>query len=94
MHFTFSCDIWQVDSYGWNINGTFNGVMGLFQQKKIQMLSHATIMREDRLAAVEFTAEVFVIEYILHRIFTFSHRIVRSVFFFSKEKFYHISERQ
>lgn len=52
----------QVDNYGWNINGTFNGVMGLFQQKKIQMLSHATIMREDRLAAVEFTAEVFVIE--------------------------------
>lgn len=60
--FRFSCDIVQVDNYGWNINGTFNGVMGLFQQKRIQMLSHATIMREDRLAAVEFTAEVFVIE--------------------------------
>ncbi|XP_031620817.1 glutamate receptor ionotropic, delta-2-like isoform X2 [Contarinia nasturtii] len=57
-----SCDIIQMDSYGWNINGTFNGVMGLFQQKRIQMLSHATIMREDRLAAVEFTGEVFVIE--------------------------------
>lgn len=51
-----------MDSYGWNMNGTFNGVMGLFQQKKIQMLSHATIMREDRLKYVEFTGEVFVIE--------------------------------
>lgn len=58
----FSCGILQVDSYGWNMNGTFNGVMGLFQQKKIQMLSHGTILREDRLAHVEFTAEVFVIE--------------------------------
>lgn len=57
-----SCDIMQVDNYGWNMNGTFNGVMGLFQQKKIQILSHATIMREDRLKHVEFTGEVFVIE--------------------------------
>lgn len=52
----------QVDNYGWNMNGTFNGVMGLFQQKRIQILSHATIMREDRLKHVEFTGEVFVIE--------------------------------
>lgn len=44
------------------MNGTFNGVMGLFQKKKIQILSHATIMREDRLRCVEFTGEVFVIE--------------------------------
>lgn len=36
--------------------------VGLFQQKKIQMLSHATIMREDRFKYVEFTGEVFVIE--------------------------------
>lgn len=58
-----SCDIVQVDNYGWNINGTFNGAMGLFQQKRIQILSHATIMREDRLKYVEFTAELFVVEY-------------------------------
>lgn len=57
------CDIAQVDNYGWrDKNGSFNGVMGLFQRKKIQMLSHATIMREDRLKYVEFTGEVFVIE--------------------------------
>lgn len=59
----FSCDnIMQTDNYGWNTNGTFNGLMGLFQKKKIQMLIHGTIMREDRLVAVEFTAEIFAFE--------------------------------
>lgn len=59
----FSCgNIIQSDNYGWNNNGTWNGLMGFFQQKRIQMLYHATIMREDRWAQVEFTAEVFVIE--------------------------------
>lgn len=58
----FSCNIIQVDNYGWNLNGTWNGAMGLFQRKRIQALSHATIMREDRLKYVEFTGEVFVIE--------------------------------
>lgn len=57
-----SCAIIQVDNYGWNINGTFNGAMGLFQQKRIQALSHGTIMREDRLKYVEFTGEIFVFE--------------------------------
>lgn len=57
-----SCDVIQVDNFGWNSNGTWNGLMGLFQQKKIQMLFHGTIMREDRLAQVEFTAEIVVIE--------------------------------
>lgn len=57
-----SCAVIQVDSYGWNFNGTWDGAMGLFQQKKVQMLFHATIMRVDRLEQVEFTAEVFVVE--------------------------------
>lgn len=52
----------QVDSYGWNFNGTWDGAMGLYQRKKVQMLFHATIMRVDRLEQVEFTAEVFVVE--------------------------------
>lgn len=60
----FSCDIWQVDNFGWKVNGSFNGVMGLFQRKKIDMLMHATLMLVNRLEAVEFTAEVFVIEYV------------------------------
>lgn len=61
----FSCDIWQVDNFGWKVNGSFNGVMGLFQRKKIEMLMHGTIMLVDRFEAVEFTAEIFVIEYVL-----------------------------
>lgn len=54
----------QVDSYGWKHmeHGNWDGAMGLFQQKKVQMLFHATIMRIDRLEQVEFTAEVFVVE--------------------------------
>lgn len=57
-----TCDMLQVDNYGWNINGTFNGMMGLFQKKKIGILAHAAMMRVDRLKYVEFTAEVFVVE--------------------------------
>lgn len=57
-----TCDMRQVDNYGWNINGTFNGMMGLFQQKQIEILAHAAMMREDRLKYVEFTAEVFFVE--------------------------------
>lgn len=57
-----TCDILQVDNYGWNINGTFNGMMGLFQKNKIEILAHAAMMRVDRLKHVEFTAEVFVVE--------------------------------
>lgn len=73
VHFSFfifnfaiciSCAVIQVDNYGWrdNFNGTWNGAMGLYQKKKVQMLYHATIMRVDRLEQVEFTAEVFVVE--------------------------------
>lgn len=57
-----SCDIVQSDNYGWVINGKFTGMMGLMQKKKIQMLIHSLLLREDRLAAVEFTAEVFTLE--------------------------------
>lgn len=57
-----SCDVIQVDSYGWKTNGTFNGAMGLFQQKRIQSLFHGTIMRTDRFDTVEFTAEIFLVE--------------------------------
>lgn len=59
-----SCDIIQVDNYGWNANGTFHGVMGLFKQKRIQALTHGTLMSADRLEYAEFTAELFVVEYV------------------------------
>lgn len=54
-----SCDIVQVDNYGWLHNESFNGAMGLFQQKRIKALSHGTIMLQERLRFVEFTGEIF-----------------------------------
>lgn len=57
--FAFRCNIVQVDSYGWKINGTWNGAIKLFKDKRIEALSHGTNMRIDRLEHVEFTAEMF-----------------------------------
>lgn len=57
------CKLLQVDSFGWLFNGTFNGAMGLFQQDKIDLLGHATIMRIERLKYVEFTGDIFRVEY-------------------------------
>lgn len=56
-----TCDVLQTDSYGWLKNGSFDGVMKLFQSKQIQVLTHGTNMRIDRLAYIEFTAEIFQI---------------------------------
>lgn len=58
----------QTDSFGWPTNSSpyqteFNGVMSLFQRKKIQALAHATLMLLVRLKYVEWTAEVFHIKY-------------------------------
>lgn len=49
----------QKDNYGWEINGTFNGIIGLFQQKKVQVLAHGTIMRTDRMKHIDFTGDLF-----------------------------------
>lgn len=54
-----SCQILQVDSYGWLTNGTFNGVMGLFQKKRIRMTSHAINMRPERLLFSDFCGNIF-----------------------------------
>lgn len=54
-----TCNIIQRDNYGWETNGTFNGMMGLFQRREVQMLAHGTIMRSDRLKHVEFTGNLF-----------------------------------
>lgn len=62
--FLSSCDIVQSDSFGWPVNNTpynseFNGIMGLFERKKIQSLAHGTIMLTERLKFVEWTGEIF-----------------------------------
>lgn len=54
-----TCNMIQRDNYGWETNGTFNGMMGLFQRGQVQMLAHGTIMRADRLKYVEFTGNLF-----------------------------------
>lgn len=54
-----TCNMIQLDNYGWEENGSFNGMMGLFQSKKVQMLAHGTIMRIDRMKHVEFTGDLF-----------------------------------
>lgn len=57
--FFFSCHMRQTDSYGWPKNGTFDGAVGLFQQKKIQMMIHGTNMRAERLEFTEFAGDIF-----------------------------------
>lgn len=52
----------QADSYGWPRNGTlglFDGAVGLFQKKKIQMTTHGVNMRAERLKYVEFAGDIF-----------------------------------
>lgn len=52
------CDMVQVDSYGWLHNGTFNGVFGLFQQKRIKMAAYAQIMLTERLRVADSTGHI------------------------------------
>lgn len=49
----------QTDSYGWPKNGSFDGVMGLFQKNKIQMTIHGINMRVERLKYGEFAGDIF-----------------------------------
>lgn len=52
----------QTDSYGWPRNGSFgifDGAVGLFQKKKIQMTSHGINMRPERLKFAEFAGDIF-----------------------------------
>lgn len=49
----------QTDSYGWPKNGSFDGVMGLFQRNKIQMTIHGVNMRVERLKHAEFAGDIF-----------------------------------
>lgn len=60
-----TCNMIQSDSYGWATNGTFNGMMGLFQRGQVQMLSHGIIMRSDRLKYAEFAGTLFKIPALL-----------------------------
>ncbi|XP_031622981.1 uncharacterized protein LOC116340566 [Contarinia nasturtii] len=57
-----SCQVLQVDSYGWINNGTkmeFDGIMGLFQRKQIRIATHGINMRPERLMFSDFTGSLF-----------------------------------
>lgn len=58
----FRCNVMQVDSYGWLVNGTWDGVMALYAKHKVDLLLHGTSMRADRMKYVEFTTELTTIE--------------------------------
>lgn len=57
--FYISCQMVQTDSYGWPKNGSFDGVVGLFQRNKIQMTIHGANMRAERLQYTEFAGDIF-----------------------------------
>lgn len=54
----FRCNIVQVDSYGWLVNNTWDGVMALYAKNKVDLLLHGTSIRADRMQFVEFTTDL------------------------------------
>lgn len=70
----------QTDSYGWPQNGSFgifDGAIGLFQKKKIQMTSHGINMRPERLKFAEFAGDIFTPRFL----FLFTSRLLESGIF-------------
>lgn len=68
----------QTDSYGWPRNGSFgifDGAVGLFQKKKIQMTTHGVNMRPERLKFVEFAGDIFTPRFLFSLIIFFSFRL-------------------
>ncbi|KAG8267878.1 hypothetical protein J6590_040661 [Homalodisca vitripennis] len=55
----FSLELWVVDDYGWEVNGSFTGLMGQLQRREIDFAATGFFMRSDRTRVVEFTAETY-----------------------------------
>lgn len=70
------------DSYGWPTNDTFDGIMGLFQNKQIQMCVHGVHMREERLLYAEFTGDLFTPRLI--RVISFENKCKYILILFSE----------
>lgn len=51
----FTLDITQVDIGGWKTNGTFNGLIGLFQNRTIELAASGILMRSERIEVIDFT---------------------------------------
>ncbi|XP_068082176.1 ionotropic receptor 75a [Anabrus simplex] len=56
---SFSFDVKIMDTYGWQVNGTFDGLMGLLQRKEVEIAASALFMRHDRMKVLDFAAEAF-----------------------------------
>ena len=57
----FSLEIIIVNDYGWEKNGSFDGLMGQLQRREVIMAATGFFMREERFRVVEFTAETYTI---------------------------------
>ncbi|XP_062557222.1 uncharacterized protein LOC134222094 [Armigeres subalbatus] len=51
----FTLNMIQVDQGGWKTNGTFNGLMGLFQNRTVELAGMGNLMRSERMEVVDFT---------------------------------------
>lgn len=56
------CSIIQSDSYGYFLNNTWNGVMALYEQNKVDLMLSGFAMRADRMRVIEFTTTLSPIE--------------------------------
>ncbi|XP_049799249.1 ionotropic receptor 75a-like [Schistocerca nitens] len=61
-NFNFTMEVYYTDSYGWQTNGTFDGVIGMMQREEIQIAASSLFMRRDRMPYVDFAAEAFYLK--------------------------------
>jgi hypothetical protein len=50
---------YQLDNYGWLINGKFDGMMGYMQREEVEFPSTGIFVRKDRSAVTSYAASTF-----------------------------------
>jgi hypothetical protein len=50
---------YQLDSYGWLTNGTFDGMMGYLQREEVEYPTAGVFVRPDRLRLISYAAPTF-----------------------------------
>jgi hypothetical protein len=50
---------YQLDSYGWLTNGTFNGMMGYLQREEVEFPAAGMFIRQDRFGVASYAAPTF-----------------------------------
>lgn len=58
----FTLNMLQTDTGGWEKNGTFSGLIGKFQNRSVELGCMGMLMRNERIAVVDFTIVTFVIK--------------------------------